>query len=252
MKSTVSVVICAYNEENTLGKVLEKVRALNFVTEIVAIDNGSSDQTGAIISKAAALDPRVRLVTVEKNQGLGFGLRAGISQTTGAIVVRQDADLEYDPQELIYLVEQIDGNNADVVYGSRTLVRKAHQVHYYYNYLANTLITHFSNFFTNLYLTDVETAAKAFKGKLIRSLHLKSNGFEIENEITVKLAQLGCTFYEVPISYYGRKYSEGKKIRWHDGFKALFYTFTYFLAERWDKKLKALRDNPTLRQLSSE
>ena len=140
-----------------------------------------------------------------------------IKNTQCEIIARQDADLEYDPLELINLVEVLDKGLADVVYGSRMLVRKAHRVHYYYSYLANIIITMFSNFVTNLFLSDVETAAKAFNGDIVRKINWKSKGFEIENEMTIKLKRMGCIFYEVPFSYYGRPFSEGKKnstFRW--------------------------------------
>jgi len=223
MRKSVSLVMSAYNEEKTVGLVLERLRPLTFIKEIIVVDNGSTDQTNARILKAREMDPRIRCLHIEKNRGLGCGLRLAIESTTGDIVVRQDADLEYDPEELITLVEPIETGIADVVYGSRLLVRKAHKVHYYYAYLANKLITIFSNIFTNLFLSDVETAAKAFDGSLIRALKLESSRFEIENEITIKLKHMDCIFYEVPFSYYGRPFSEGKKIRAIDGIRAIYY-----------------------------
>ena len=125
------------------------------------------------------------------------------------------------------MVEVIDKELADVVYGSRMLVRKAHRVHYFYSYLANVIISTFSNFLTNLFLSDVETAAKAFNGEIVRSIDWKSKGFEIENEMTIKLKKIGCQFYEVPYSYYGRKFDEGKKIRTFDGFRAIYFIIYY-------------------------
>lgn len=229
MKKRVSVIMSAFNEEKTVGIVLEKLSSLKFINEIVVVDNGSTDSTYQVIAEAQKKDQSIRLYRLEKNKGLGRGLRLAIENTTGDIVVRQDADLEYDPYELETLIEQIENGNADVVYGSRFLVRKAHKVHYYYSYLANIIISNFSNLVTNLFLSDVETAAKAFDGHILRSLRLVSNGFEIENELTIKLKRIGCTFYEVPYSYYGRKFSEGKKIRALDGFKAMFYTLVFRL-----------------------
>lgn len=225
---TVSVVICAYNEENTIGLVLEKIKSLDYITEVVVVDNGSKDKTGEIIDSFQKIDSRIKKVKVEKNIGLGYGFRQGINQTTGDIVIRQDADLEYDPDEMISLVEQIKNGHADVVYGSRMLVRKAHKVHYFFNFLANIILTFISNLFTNLYLSDVETASKAFKGDIIRSLKLVTNGFNIENEITIKLKANKCIFYEVPISYYGRSYDEGKKIKPIDGVIAVFSILYYW------------------------
>lgn len=229
---TVSVVICAYNEQSTLPKVLEKLRGIDYIDEIVVVNNGSVDNTAQVILTAQKSDPRIKLYSREKNVGLGDGFRLAINMSTGDIVARQDADLEYDPAELINLVEQIANGNADVVYGSRMLVRKAHKVHYYYSYLANIFITHFSNLMTNLFLSDVETGSKAFRGDVIRAVPLKSDSFDIENEITVKLQYCGCVFYEVPISYYGRKFSEGKKIRAFDGVRAIYYTVYHWLGCR--------------------
>ncbi len=227
MKRSVSVVICAYNEEKTVGFVLKKVRKLEFVDEIVIVDNGSTDNTYQVILDAKENDVRVKLLRVKKNIGLGFGLKTAIQHTSGDIVVRQDADLEYDPFELSSLIEQIENGHADVVYGSRMLVKKAHKVHYFYNYLANVALSFCNNLVTNLFLSDVETAAKAFNGKILRSIKIVSNGFEIENELTIKLKRIKCIFYEVPISYYGRTFDEGKKIRAWDGFKALYYIFHF-------------------------
>lgn len=226
---TVSLIMSAYNEDKTVGKVLEKIRDLSFINEIILVDNGSTDSTYNILKESQKKDDRIKILKIENNNGLGIGIRLAIENTVGDIIVRQDADLEYDPNELINLVEIIDQDLADVVYGSRMLVRKAHRVHYYYSYLANRIITMFSNILTNLFLSDVETAAKAFKGDLVRNIRWRSKGFEIENEMTVKLKKKGCTFYEIPFSYYGRPFSEGKKIRPFDGIKAIFFTLYYFI-----------------------
>lgn len=203
MDRSISVITCAYNESATVGTVLKKVLSLDFVTEIVVVDNGSSDDTLQIVTELAGKNNKIKLLKIENNIGLGNGLKMAIRNTTGDIVVRQDADLEYDPMELWNLVEQIINGNADVVYGSRLLVRKAHKVHYFYNLLANKFLSFLTNMVTNLFLSDVETGAKAFKGDIIRAIRVRSNGFEIENELTIKLKKMGCTFYEVPISYYG-------------------------------------------------
>lgn len=226
---TISVVICAYNEERSLGAVLEKIRHLPFVTEIVCVNNGSTDKTGDVIAKAMTLDPRLRLHTVNKNQGLGYGLCQGIAQTKCEIVVRQDADLEYDPNELINLIEPIALGHGQVCFGSRMLVRKAHKAQYYYNYLANLLFTFIADLLSNLNLTDVETAAKAFDGNLIRSIPFYTKGFDIEIEMLFKLRAKGAIFYEVPISYYGRSIAEGKKIRLKDAFTTIWALMKYGL-----------------------
>jgi len=224
---TVSLIMSAYNEENTVGIVLEKIRKLDYLHEIVVVDNGSTDSTYDNLIHAQNNDDRIKIFRIKNNIGLGCGIRLAIENTTGEIVVRQDADLEYDPIELINLVEIIDKGLADVVYGSRMLVRKAHKVHYYFSYLANIIITQYSNIVTNLFLSDVETAAKAFDGNILRMIEWKSKSFEIENEMTQKLNHYNCTFYEVPYSYYGRRFDEGKKIRIWDGFRAMFF-ITYY------------------------
>lgn len=232
-KRTVSVVICAYNEEPTVGKVIDKVLALPFVTELVAVNNGSTDKTGEILSEKAALNPKVKIVTISKNRGLGVGLVAGIQATTGDIVVRQDADLEYDPNEIAELVYPLQEGVGHVCYGSRLLVRKAHRANYFYNYLANLFFTVLSNLFTNINLTDVETASKAFHGDLIRKTPFSSKGFEIEIEMLFKLRKAGAVFYEVPVSYYGRRIEEGKKIRFIDAFYTLWAILRYGIAFRF-------------------
>ena len=229
IKHSVTVVICAFNEERTIRQVIRKVRNLSYASEILILNNGSVDGTQQEIQKAVEDDPRCRVLGVEKNLGLGGGIRMLFTESTGDIVVRQDADLEYDPDELASLVEQIDNGIADVVYGSRFLVRRAHRVHYFYNFIANKLLSFLSNVLTNKFISDVETAVKAFNGPILRGLTLKSSGFEIENELTMKLSAAGCEFYEVPISYYGRNYAEGKKIRWHDGIRAIFFIFYYWV-----------------------
>lgn len=224
---TISVVICAYNEERTVGKVLEKLKALSFITEIVCVNNGSTDKTGNVLKQNAQLDPRIKIVDVLKNQGLGHGLVKGIAATKGDIVVRQDADLEYDPNELINLIEPIASGHGQVCFGSRMLVRKAHKAQYFYNYLANKFFTFVADLLANINLTDVETAAKAFDGNLIRSIPFTTKGFQIEIEMLFKLRAKGAIFYEVPISYYGRSVAEGKKIRLKDAFTTSWALLTY-------------------------
>ncbi|MGZ3743015.1 MAG: glycosyltransferase family 2 protein [Pseudobdellovibrionaceae bacterium] len=224
---TISVVICAYNEERTIGAVLEKLHKLPFITEIVCVNNGSTDSTGSLIKKQAEVDTRIRLVEITKNQGLGHGLCQAISQTKCDIVVRQDADLEYDPNELINLIEPIANGHGQVCFGSRMLVRKAHRAQYFYNYLANKFFTFIADLLANLNLTDVETAAKAFDGPLIRSIPFYTKGFQIEIEMLFRLRAHGAIFYEVPISYYGRSIAEGKKIRLKDAFTTTWALLTY-------------------------
>jgi glycosyltransferase involved in cell wall biosynthesis len=241
-KKTISVFVCAYNEEPTVYRVLKKLGELGFADEIVVLDNGSTDRTRSEIQRAAAENGKIRMLTKDRNIGLGDGVRTLIAATTGDIVARQDADLEYDPEELPLLIEQLENGNADVVYGSRVLVRKTHKVHYYYNYVANILLTHFSNIVTNLFLSDVETASKAFDGHIVRAIPFVSDGFEIENEMTIKLKAAGCTFYEVPISYYGRTYEQGKKIRPIDGLKAVWAILKFSMLAHFDEGLRRVKN----------
>lgn len=230
---SISVVVCAYNEESSVGDVLDKLSNLDFIQEIVAVNNGSTDKTGEILAACQARDQRVKVVTVDRNIGLGYGLVKGIYATSGDIVVRQDADHEYDPFEIMDLITPMIQGHADVCFGSRMLVKKAHRAHYYYNYLANVLFTFLADVFCNLNLTDVETASKAFRGSLIRGLQFSSKGFEIEIEMLFRLRKAGAVFYEVPISYYGRSVEEGKKIRLKDAFTTLFALFRYGLVWRF-------------------
>lgn len=224
---TISVVICAYNEERTIGTVLEKLSQLPFVTEIVCVNNGSTDGTGQAIRKHIAKDGRIQILEIAKNQGLGHGLCYGITHTKCDIVVRQDADLEYDPHEIINLISPIANGHGQVCFGSRMLVRKAHRAQYFYNYLANLLFTFIADLLSNMNLTDVETASKAFDGPLIRSIPFTSSGFQIEIEMLFKLRAHGAIFYEVPISYYGRSIAEGKKIRLKDAFTTIWALLRY-------------------------
>jgi glycosyltransferase involved in cell wall biosynthesis len=165
----------------------------------------------------------------EKNQGKTAALRSGFAETVGEIVIVQDADLEYDPAEIPGVIYPILGGFADVVYGSRFMVKRAARVLYFYHYLANKGLTFLSNMLTNLNITDVETCYKAFRGDIIRNMNIKSSGFGFEIEVTAKVAKLNCALYEVPISYYGRTYEEGKKITYLDGIAAFYYMIRYNL-----------------------
>lgn len=226
---TVSVVVPAYNEESALPKLLTRLLEISIVDEIVVVDDGSTDRTAAEATRLAEHNSRIRVLEQPKNQGKTAAVSAGIAATRGAIVLILDADNEYDPAELADLIQPIVDGMADAVYGSRFLVRKAARVLYFYHYLANKGLTFLSNLLTNLNLSDVETGYKAFRGEIIRDMILASNGFGFEIEVTAKLAKLGCAIYEVPISYYGRTYQEGKKIRASDAFAALWFIFRYNL-----------------------
>ena len=223
-----SVVIPAYNEEATLAGVVQRVLSIPFLHEIVIVDDCSTDNTGTIATKLA-LDPKVRTVRQEKNKGKTEALKTGFALTTGDIVIVQDADLEYDPGDIAEVIAPILSGQADVVYGSRFLVRRAARVLYFYHYLANKGLTFLSNLLTNVNLTDVETGYKAFRGEIIRSMIITSSGFGFEIEVTAKIAKLRCAMYEVPISYHGRTYAQGKKIGFMDGVVAFWYIVKFNL-----------------------
>ena len=225
-----SVVMPAYDEENTLRRsveaVLERVPGLS---EIIVVNDGSKDRTAEIADQLSAQHPRVRVIHQPHNQGKTAALRTGFAASRGDIVIVQDADLEYDPAEISAVIEPIIQGAADVVYGSRFMVRKASRCLYFYHFLANKALTFFSNLFTNVNMTDVETCYKAFRGEIIRNMTIVSSGFGFEIEVTAKVAKLGCRVFEVPISYYGRTYEEGKKIGFKDGLAAGWYVLRFNL-----------------------
>lgn len=224
-----SVVIPAYNEEATLMGVVQRVLVIPHLHEIIIVDDCSKDRTGAIANELSQLYPKVKAVHRSANGGKTEALKTGFALTTGAIVIVQDADLEYDPAEIGEVIAPILEGSADVVYGSRFLVRKAARVLYFYHYLANRGLTFLSNLFTNVNLTDVETGYKAFRGEIIRNMNIASAGFGFEIEVTAKVAKLRCAMYEVPISYHGRTYEEGKKIGFSDGVAAFWYILRFNL-----------------------
>jgi glycosyltransferase involved in cell wall biosynthesis len=224
-----SVVIPSYNEEKTIAQVIRQVLRLEAVGEVIVVNDCSRDRTADIVREIAAGDPRVRLLEHQVNRGKTEALKTAFAQIRGAIVIVQDADLEYDPAEIPEVIQPILDGKADVVYGSRFLVRKASRVLYFYHYLANKLLTFTSNLFTNVNLTDVETGYKAFRSDIMRNMVITSSGFGFEIEVTAKVAKLGCAIYEVPISYYGRTYEQGKKITAKDGIAAFWYIVKYNL-----------------------
>ncbi len=227
-----SVVIPVYNEESTIATVVDLVMNLPNLLEVLIVDDGSTDKTPEIIQELAQKYPKITTLISERNVGKTNALKKGFINTKGEIVVVQDADLEYDPREIPELIQPIVQGQSDVVYGSRFLVRRAARVLYFHHFLANQFLTFLSNLFTNLNMTDIETGYKAFRGKIIRNMVIISDGFGFEIEVTAKIAKLarvGLAVYEVPISYYGRTYAEGKKIGWKDGFAALWYIFRFNL-----------------------
>lgn len=224
-----SVVVPAYNEETTLALVVQKLLELPDLHEIIIVDDCSGDRTFQIAESLSAANSKVRVTRHQTNSGKTEALKTGFALTSGEIVIVQDADLEYDPTEIPAVIRPIQEGHADVVYGSRFLVRKATRVLYFYHYVANKVLTFTSNLFTNLNMTDVETGYKAFRGEIIRNMIIKSSGFGFEIEVTAKVAKLGCAIYEVPISYYGRTYEEGKKIGIPDGLQAFWLVFRFNL-----------------------
>jgi glycosyltransferase involved in cell wall biosynthesis len=224
-----SVVVPVYNEARTLAEVVRRLVGIPCLLEIIIVDDCSTDGTGEAARQLAAEYPQVKLVRHERNAGKTAALKTGFALTTGEIVIVQDADLEYDPADIYGVIRPILEGHADVVFGSRFLVRRAARVLYFYHYLANKFLTYLSNALTNLNMTDVETGYKAFRGEIIRNLRIVSSGFGFEVEVAAKIAKLNVAIYEVPISYYGRTYAEGKKIVFMDGVAALWLVIRFNL-----------------------
>lgn len=220
-----SVVIPCFNEEATVATVVDAVLAQPCVGEVIVVDDGSTDKSREILG---ALDePRVRVVLQPVNQGKGAALRTGFALATCEYVVVQDADLEYDPEEFVLLLEPLVADKADVVFGSRFVSSRPHRVLYFWHSLGNKLLTLASNVFTDLNLTDMETCYKAFRRNVIQSIEIEEDRFGFEPEITAKIARGGWRVYEVGISYSGRTYAEGKKIGWRDGVRAFYCIVRY-------------------------
>ncbi len=224
-----SVVMPVYNEEHFVAEAIRRVLnadTCGLETEIILVDDGSTDSTERIIGEVARENPRIRILRQPRNMGKGAAIRRGFSEATGEIVLVQDTDLEYDPIDYPLLLRPLLDGRADVVFGSRFL-GGPHRVLYFWHYVANKLLTLLSNMTTNLNLSDIETGYKVFRRDALIRLKLRSNRFGIEPEITAKVARFGCRVYETPISYSGRSYEEGKKIGWKDGLQAFYYILRY-------------------------
>lgn len=228
----ISIVIPVYNEETTIRNILEKVQAVSgqFEKEIIVVDDCSTDGTRQILKNIEGFENAdLKIIYQNENQGKGAALKAGFAAAKGDIVIVQDADLEYDPSEYPKLIQPIVDGKADVVYGSRFKGEGPHRILFFWHYVGNRILTTMSNIFTNLNLTDMETGYKVFKRELLSNIDLKEKRFGFEPEITAKLARLGCRIYEVGISYSGRTYLEGKKIKWKDGVRAMWCIVKYSL-----------------------
>jgi SAM-dependent methyltransferase len=229
-----SVIIPCYDEELTIGRVVERVLAEPFVLEVVVVDDGSTDGSAAVL--AAITDPRVRVVTHPVNRGKGAALRTGFARARGPFVAVQDADLEYDPKDLARLLAPLLADQADVVYGSRFSASDARRVLYFWHSVGNRLLTLYSNMLTDVNLSDMGTGCKVFRRDVIDRITIEEDRFGVEPELTAKVAALGCRIFEVGISYHGRSYAEGKKISWKDGVRATWVITRHSLASRTERR----------------
>jgi len=234
MSHILSVIIPAYNEQNTIQSVLKRVLEISLIQavqkEIIVVNDCSTDQTEARVQEFQSQYPEanIQYFAHARNQGKGAALHTGIQKATGDFVIVQDADLEYDPQEFNILLKPILDGYADVVYGSRFMGGRPHRILFFWHTIGNKFLTFLSNAFNNLNLTDMETCYKLFRRSIIQGLHLQEKRFGFEPEVTAKVAKIpGIRIYEVGVSYYGRTYEEGKKINWKDGFRALYCIVRY-------------------------
>ncbi len=222
-----SIVIPVYNEEGTLEEIFRRVQATPHAKEIIAVDDASKDNSRDILDRLSKQYDNLRVFYHDTNQGKGAALRTGFAKVEGDVVIIQDADLEYDPVDDPALLEPIERDLADVVFGSRLIGAQPHRVLYFWHYMGNRCVTFLSNMFTNLNLSDMEVGYKVFKADVLRDIMIKCNRFGVEPELTAKIAKKGCRVYEVPIGYYGRDYAHGKKITWRDGIAAIFHIMRF-------------------------
>ncbi|MDR0705256.1 MAG: glycosyltransferase [Planctomycetaceae bacterium] len=243
--AVLSILIPVYNEQAYLERLVDRVVAArlpeSLQKEIIIVNDASKDRTSEVIQKLRERYPNIRTFEQPVNQGKGAAIRRAIEAMTGDFAIIQDADLEYDPNEYHLMLKPLLEGYADVVYGSRFTCREMRKVLFYHHKLGNYLVTFLSNMVTGLDLTDMETCYKAFRGQVLKSIPLRSNRFGIEPEITVKIAKRGLSVYEVPISYHGRKYSEGKKIGWKDGISAIWTILKYWFLDDYANESDVLQ-----------
>jgi len=222
-----SIVMPVYNEKDTLEEIFRLVHLTPYDKEIIAVDDASTDGSRELLRRLAEEYDNVKVFYHDRNQGKGAALRTGFAQVTGEVVIIQDADLEYRPADYPALLEPIEQDLADAVYGSRLLGGRPHRVLFFWHYLGNRWVTTLSNMFTNLNLSDMEVGYKVFKAEVLKGFRIKSDRFGVEPELTAKIAKGGWRLYEVPIQYHGRDYAHGKKITWRDGIAAIFHIIRF-------------------------
>jgi glycosyltransferase involved in cell wall biosynthesis len=232
MGEKLTIIIPAYNEARTIHNILDKVDAVQLINgiekEVVIVNDCSTDNTAEVIQAYMKAKPYIRFIEHTVNQGKGAAIHTGIKQANGNYIIVQDADLEYDPNEINILLKPITDGFADVVYGSRFMGGNPHRILFFWHSIGNKILTFGSNMFTNLNLTDMETCYKLFKADIIKSLPLQEKRFGFEPEVTARISRIpNIRIYEVGISYYGRTYAEGKKISWKDGFRAIYCIIKY-------------------------
>ena len=228
----VSIIIPVYNEKATIAEIEKRVKEANvhgLEKELIIVDDFSQDGTREILTELQKKDGSLKIIYHTENQGKGAAVRTGKPYATGDIIILQDADLEYNPDEYYFLIKPILARQADVIFGSRFMGQGPHRVLFFWHYLGNRFLTLLSNTFTNLNLTDMETCYKIFTKEIFDKINIEEKRFGIEPELTAKVAKLDCRIFEVGISYFGRKYSEGKKINWKDGVKAIYCIIKYNL-----------------------
>jgi glycosyltransferase involved in cell wall biosynthesis len=222
-----SIIIPIYNEKATLEEIFRLVQATPYDKEIIAVDDSSTDGSREILNRLAQQYDNVKAFYHQRNQGKGAALRTGFAQVTGDVVIIQDADLEYRPADYPSLLEPIEQDVADVVYGTRLVGGRPHRVLFFWHYLGNRAVTTLSNIFTNLNLSDMEVGYKVFRAEVLKGIQIRCERFGVEPELTAKIAKKRWRIYEVPIQYHGRDYTEGKKITWRDGIAAIYHIIRF-------------------------